>query len=147
MSGGRLENIWIKRANRGPMDPQRKASVVSGRGLVDNANQGGKRQITILAVEAWRKAETALGATVPPAARRANLFVSGVDLERSRGRVLQVGPVRLKIHGETRPCERMDEAFSGLRAALGQDWCGGCFAEVLDDGEIAVGDPVRWLEP
>jgi MOSC domain-containing protein YiiM len=143
---GRLETIWIKRAKRGPMDPRPRASVLSGRGLADNANQGGKRQITILSVEAWKKAEEALGAEVPPESRRANLFVSGVELENGRGRTLVVGPVRLQIYGETRPCERMDEAFAGLRSALGPDWCGGCFGEALDDGEIAVGDPVRWLD-
>jgi MOSC domain-containing protein YiiM len=39
----------------------------------------------------------------------------------------------------------MDEAFPGLRRALQADWGGGVFAEVLDDGEIRVGDPVEWV--
>jgi MOSC domain-containing protein YiiM len=38
----------------------------------------------------------------------------------------------------------MDEALDGLRAALEVDWGGGVFAEVLDDGEIRVGDQVAW---
>jgi MOSC domain-containing protein YiiM len=38
----------------------------------------------------------------------------------------------------------MDEALPGLRQAMRIDWGGGVFAEVLDDGEIAVGDPVEW---
>ena len=40
----------------------------------------------------------------------------------------------------------MDEAFPGLRRAMQEDWGGGAFAEVLDNGEIAVGDPVEWSD-
>lgn len=58
--------------------------------------------------------------------------------------MLRVGACRLRIGGETRPCERMDEALDGLRAALAVDWGGGVFAEVLDSGEIRVGDDVAW---
>jgi hypothetical protein len=38
----------------------------------------------------------------------------------------------------------MDEALDGLRAALGVNWGGGVFAEVLEGGEIVVGDDVVW---
>lgn len=44
--------------------------------------------------------------------------------------------------GEVRPCEQMDEAMPGLKAAMSVPWGGGAFGEILDDGEIAVGDTV-----
>jgi MOSC domain-containing protein YiiM len=69
--------------------------------------------------------------------------VSGVRLQESRGRVLQVGGCQIRIGGELTPCERMDEALPGLQEAMRPDWGGGAFGEVLDSGEIRVGDPVR----
>ena len=142
---GRLEAIWIKRAHRGPMDAAPSARLVAGRGIVGNADQGRKRQVTLIAREKWSDLMQTLGADADPSARRANLLLSGIDLAETRGRVLAIGACRLRIAGETRPCERMDEAVPGLRRAMDPAWGGGAFAEVLDDGTIAVGDLVRWV--
>ena len=72
-------------------------------------------------------------------------MLSGIRLMDTRGRILQIGDCRIRIYGETRPCEVMDEALPGLKKALGNDWGGGAFGEVLDDGEIAIGNEVKWL--
>src|SRR5262245_28013526 len=96
----RLERIWIKRFKRGPMDPVDRATLVAGRGIKSNANQGGKRQVTIIARERWDAVCAGLAADVEPALRRANLLVSGIDLERTNGRVLRIGAVRIRIFGE-----------------------------------------------
>src|SRR5262245_44525990 len=129
---GRLEAIWVKRARLGPMDPAPSAELVAGRGIVGNANQGGKRQVTIIEREVWESLMNALGADLSPVARRANLMVSGVSLAQSRGRVLRLGPCAVRIYGETKPCERMDEAFAGLRELMYGDWRGGAFGEVVE---------------
>ena len=143
----RLEAIWLKRAKGGPMDPVEFAILEPDRGLQGNANAGGRRQVTIISRERWAELMAALEADLDPSARRANLMVSGIDLEASRGLGLRVGSALLRINGETRPCEQMEEACAGLQAAMRKRWGGGAFAEVINGGEIRVGDPVAWDLP
>jgi MOSC domain-containing protein YiiM len=126
------------------MDAVSEARLVAGRGLVGNADQGRRRQVTLIEREVWDRLMRQLGGQLPPSARRANLMVSGCGLAQTRGRVLWLGGCRVRIEGETRPCERMDEALDGLRLAMQPAWGGGVFAEVLDDGVISVGEAVRW---
>lgn len=139
---GTLERIWIKRHRRGPMDPADTAVLDEGQGIARNADRGGKRQVTILEREVWERHMATLGGTLDPSWRRANLLVSGCDLRDARGKVLRVGETRIAIRGETRPCERMDEALPGLREVMRPEWGGGAFGEVIAGGAIRVGDPV-----
>jgi MOSC domain-containing protein YiiM len=126
------------------MDAVDAGTLVSGKGLRGNTNYGGRRQVTIISAERWAELNRTLSARIDPAVRRANLLVSGIDLIASRGRVLRVGSCRLLIGGETRPCERMEEAHAGLQHAMSAHWGGGAWAQVVDDGEIRVGDAVHW---
>jgi MOSC domain-containing protein YiiM len=126
------------------MDAVDTALLEVNGGLRDNANRGGKRQVTIISQERWAELMEALGADLSPSARRANLMVSGLNLENSRGRVLRVGTTRLRMNGETRPCEQMEAAHAGLQELMKERWGGGAFAEVVDGGEIHAGDLVGW---
>ncbi len=146
MVTGKIERIWLKRYKLGPMDAVEKAELIAGTGLAGNADQGGKRQVTLISLERWREIEKALGAKVDFTARRANILLSGIDLEDSRDRIIRLGGCRLRIRGETRPCRRMDEAHMGLQEAMRPHWGGGAYAEVLDEGVIAVGDAAEWVE-
>ena len=122
---GRLEAIWVKRSRRGPMDSASHATLRAGQGIEGNADQGGRRQVTIIEQRAWDAAIEQVGVAVEPIARRANLLISGLALAGSRGRTLRIGDCELRINGEVKPCERMDEPQPGLRAALAPAWRGG----------------------
>lgn len=138
-------SIWIKRAHRGPMDEVSEAKLVAGDGLAGSADQGGTRQITIIDEAAWLDATREAGASVDPSNRRANVLVRGVDLERSLGRTLRLGDCSIRVCGETRPCERMEEALPGLRQALKPRWRGGVYGEIIEGGTIHVGDASEWI--
>ena len=120
------------------MDPVERAMLVAKRGIVGNADQGGRRQVTIIDLERWHELMERVGATLETSAR------DSLDLFDARGKTLRVGPTRLHVLGETRPCERMEQAFPGLQAAMRERWGGGAFAEVIEGGDVSVGDEVEW---
>ena len=140
-----LHQIWIKRAHRGLMDTAVRATLIAGRGIVGNADQGGRRQVTLIDLERWHELMDRLGADLETSARRANMVIDSLDLFDSRGKTLRIGTARLHVLGETRPCERMEEALPGLQAAMREHWGGGAYAEVIEGGEISVGDSVEWV--
>jgi MOSC domain-containing protein YiiM len=143
---GRVEAIWVKRSVRGVMDPANEVDMVAGKGVARDASFGrSRRQVTLIEKEVFDRVRLALPAA-EPVMRRANILLSGVRLAESRGRVLRVGGSRILIHGETRPCERMDEQCEGLRASLSPGWGGGAYGVVLDDGLVRIGDTAE-LEP
>ncbi|MEQ8762779.1 MAG: sulfurase [Planctomycetota bacterium] len=141
---GRIEQVWIKTASRGPMLARKEAQIEAGAGLTEDAESKGSRPITLIEAGRWSRAEQLLGRSVDPVQRRANVLVSGIDLNESRGKVLKLGAVRVEIGGETAPCRLLDDAEPGLSEALREDWGGGAWGRALDAGDIAVGDSVEW---
>lgn len=141
---GHLEHIWLKRARRGVMDAVDSAELVENQGLAGSANFGAYRQVTIITLERWLDLAAELGTDLDPAARRADLLISGIDLEGSRGRLLAIGDCLIKIGGETRPCERMEHAARGLQSAMSLRWGGGAWGAVVRGGRIQLRDPVSW---
>lgn len=152
---GRLIAIARRNQRRAPMEDADRASISMERGI-EGDHKGAKfplRQVTIIAIEAWRAAiEELVSTTDDPAAgtlpwttRRANLLVEQVELPRAKGGLIAIGDVKLEVTAKTVPCRRMDEAFPGLQAALRPDWRGGITCRVIEGGNIAKGDPVEVL--
>lgn len=137
-----LLDIFIKHQKFEPLIKAQSATLVKNRGIKDNYNQGGKRQVTFLDIEQWTLATERLTIPIDPIERRANFLVKGIDLKNTTGKIIQVGKVQFLVHGETKPCKRMDQICPGLMEVLSINWAGGCYAEVLNDGLLAVGDDV-----
>ena len=128
------------------MDPVDEAVAVEGRGLKGGADFDSHRQVTLIEREVFDRLKGSLDDSVEPMMRRANLLVSGIRLEDTRGRMLAVGDLRIHIRGETRPCGQMEAAGEGLMDALDPHWGGGSHGSVVNDATIVVGDEVRWEE-
>jgi len=143
---GTVKKIWIKRFKRGPMDSVNEANLVTQQGIEGNADQGLNRQITIIEEEVWAGLMHQMDAELDPSTRRANVLISGLSLKDSRNKILKVGDSRILIKGETKPCERMDEALDGLQDLMRPEWRGGAYGRILEGGAIKVGDSVSWVE-
>jgi MOSC domain-containing protein YiiM len=148
MCAGRLIGIARREKRRAPMEEIAGAAITQADGLQGDS-RGARfpaRQITVLALEAWEAAATAIGEPeLAWTVRRANLLVAGVDLPKAKGGLLRIGPVELEITGQTYPCVRMEEARPGLLKALAADWRGGVTCRVAVEGRISLGDTVEVL--
>jgi MOSC domain-containing protein YiiM len=127
---------------RGPLTPLREAAV-SAAGGVDGDARGKRqgRQVTVVFREGWDAACRELGVELPWTTRRANLFVEGVPVP-AEGKRLVIGSLVLEVTQETEPCQLMEAAHRGLRAALTPEWRGGVCCRVVQGGTIRVGDRV-----
>lgn len=139
---GTVEAIAYRPTDGLTMQLLDECEVLAGRGLSLENRPVGKREITLLSVERWADACRELGADVPWTFRRANLLIRGIDLAGAIGKTLTIGPVRVLVHGETRPCKIMDAQHQGLRTALVPHVRGGVHAEVVTGGAVRKGDRV-----
>jgi MOSC domain-containing protein YiiM len=139
---GQLLSIARVPVKRGPVSPLSVAEIGLLEGVSGDA-RGSRtgRQVTVLFREGWEAACRDLGVNLPWTTRRANLLVEGVEVPRD-GKCLIVGPVVLEVTQETQPCQVMEAAHRGLRAAMTPEWRGGVCCRVLKGGIVRLGDRV-----
>ena len=144
---GKLLAIANKNASKAPMILFDNANVNEKTGVEnDFRGQSLNRQVTVVSQEAWDNACSDLGQEVSWTLRRANLLVSGIDLENSKNQYLRINDVILQITGETKPCSRMEQQCEGLQNALTPEWRAGVTCSVVKGGNIKNGDVVEKME-
>lgn len=154
MTGGRLVAIFVATAAGAPMEARDRVDAVAGAGLRDDryatgvgtySRTGrGPRDVTLIereAVDAVRHEDA--GIDVREEDTRRNLVTEGVALNHLVGREFRIGSVRMRGVRLSEPCAYLEQltGLAGVRAALVHR--GGLRAEVLDDGELRVGDVVE----
>lgn len=141
---GVLRGIALRQTDGQPMIETRSCTLVIGGGISEENRRSIRRGITFLSLESWRETCAELQVDLPWHARRANFLVEGLDLSQTPGRTLHIGIVSVRIHGETKPCGIMDARHQGLRKALEPRFRGGVFGEILQGGEVSIGDPIQF---
>ena len=138
---GRVEWLGVRTERRGAVEAVRHA-VITENGLEgDHRTRPGKRAVTLIQAEHLPviAALAGEGAEVTWERLRRNIVVSGVNLLALRDATFRVGTATLRGTGICAPCSRMTEYFGpgGYNAVRGH---GGILAEVLESGEVAIGD-------
>ena len=141
----KIVDIAIRSHKRAPMQNLVRARISKEAGLADDfRGKPGKRQVTVMSVDSWQRACDELGLTLDWTLRRANLLIQGYEFsENDIGNVISLGDIELKICEETDPCPRMDEQQPGLTQALMPAFRGGVCCQVLQGGELAIGDELK----
>lgn len=150
MTGGRLVAIYVAPAASAPMEACDRIDAVAGAGLrgdryatgtgTYSGSGRGPRDVTLIEREAIDAVRTDDGVDVREEQTRRNLITEGVALNHLVGRAFRVGSVRMRGVRLAEPCAYLEQLAGvvGARAAFVHR--GGLRAEVLDDGELRVGD-------
>lgn len=141
-TAGTLQGIAVRAASRGPMQERQKVEVTVAHGIVEDYRGSGLRQVTFISAQQWHDVIQELGIDLPWHTRRANLLIDGLDLPSAVGQRLQIGTCLFRIHGETEPCQRMDDLQPGLRQILQPTLRGGVWGRVMQGGTLEIGGPV-----
>lgn len=141
MSVGVVRGIAFRGRSGDSMREAAAQLLLAGRGLEGEQERSNKRRsVTLLSLESWRDVCTELQADLPWYSRRANFLIEGLDLAEAIGHGLEIGPARIWIHGETKPCGLMDKTHLGLRETLKPFGRGGVYGEVMVGGTVCLGD-------
>jgi MOSC domain-containing protein YiiM len=147
VSQGRVEGIYITETKGVLPEPVERVGAHAGKGLDGNryfypdgeAPPG--RAITLIAAEALEAFEQETGFPLSAAESRRNVLVRGVDVNALVGKRFRVGEIECEGVELCEPCSHL-EGMTRPGVIKGMVHRAGLNADILTDGEIAVGDPV-----
>jgi len=142
---GRVEAINIGPPEELPA-PVERVRAHDGKGLVGNRyyfEAGAKpgQALTLIAVEALEAMAAEHGVEITAAASRRNVLTRGIDLNALVGKRFRVGAVECIGVELCEPCTHL-ESLTQPGVIKGLTHRGGLNADIVSDGEIAVGDEV-----
>jgi MOSC domain-containing protein YiiM len=142
---GRVEGIFITPEHGALPEPVARVTAVAGRGLEGNryfsesAEAG--RALTLVAAEAVEAMEAEHGISLEPRETRRNVVTRGVDVNALVGKRFRIGEVECEGVELCQPCRHL-ESLTKPGIVKGLVHRGGLNADILEGGEISVGDTV-----
>ena len=146
---GTVAGIWTAPAAGAPCVAHERLRTVGG-GLEGDryalgagtfsADRRGGQAITLVAAEALEQAQ-ANGAAIDAATCRRNIVTRGIELEPLIGHRLRIGSAVLVATRLAEPCAHL-QRLTAPGVLRGMVHLGGIRADVVEDGELAVGDAI-----
>ena len=149
MEAGRVEGIFVTPEHGALPAPLERVRAHAGRGLEGNRylfeQAGPGKALTLIAAEALERLEAESGIVLSAAASRRNVLTRGIDVNALVGRRFRIGEVECVGVELCEPCSYLESlTVPGVLTGLVHQ--AGLNADVVNDGEIAVGDPVAVID-
>ena len=150
---GEVVGIYIAPGAAQAMQAVAKATAMTGKGLEGDRyfrqvgtysdKPGPHREVTLIALEALEAVTRESGIALAPGKSRRNIVTRGVPLNDLVGQEFLLGQVRVRAVRLCPPCQHLEKltGLPGVMQALVDR--GGLRVQVLTDGPIRVGDPIR----
>src|SRR5436853_7861955 len=150
MTEGRVDGIFVAAASGSLPERVERVRAIADGGLEGNRYFYGDgdappgRALTLIAAEGLAAFEQETGIPLTAAESRRNVLTRGIDLDALVGKRFRVGAVECLGVELCHPCTSL-ERMTQKGVIKGLAHRGGLNADILTDGEIAVGDPVEEL--
>jgi MOSC domain-containing protein YiiM len=144
---GRVEGIFVTSVRGELPAPVESVRALAGRGLQGNryfyedGDAPPGRAVTLIAAEAVEAMEREHGISLEAAATRRNVVTRGIDVNALVGKRFRIGDVECKGVELCEPCRHL-QSMTKPGVIKGLTHRGGLNADILNDGEIRVGDAV-----
>lgn len=144
---GRVEEIFVTSEHGELPAPVERVQARAGRGLEGNryywpdGDAPPGRAVTLVAAEAMEAVASEGEVSIEPAATRRNVLTRGIDVNELVGKRFRIGTVECEGIELCEPCSHLESMTQpGVIKAFVHR--AGLNADILNDGEISVGDSV-----
>ena len=154
MATGKVVSLHLHPAEpSAPMSAVESIEVVASKGIRGNGRmfdrlsrrtgEPTKRQVSLIEREQIAEHAEALGHPgFAPGDVRSNIETEGADLVMWVGQQVRIGSALFFFYEPRMPCHKMDALAPGLRERM-ENGHQGVMAQVLESGEIRIGDELR----
>lgn len=154
---GQVVGLYIASAAGAPMASLDRARVVAGRGIEGDRYFDGRgyysqippltgRRLTLIAAESLAALQEETGIVLGPDTCRRNVVTQGVQLDTLVGKRFRIGAIECYGERFCPPCGYLEKLTGLAGVNRGLTDRGGIRAEILLDGELAVGAEVALSE-